>query len=376
MTLVTLATSNLNQWAGDWEGNCTRIIKSIQAAKRAGARLRVGPELEICGYSLLDTFKEEDTLVQSWEMLERILQDQTCYDIIIDVGLPVNHRNVTFNCRVICLNGRILAIRPKKCLANDLNYREMRYFSPWLRDGEFEEFQLPLTTSKITGSKVVPIGDVVLSTPETAIGFELCEELWVPDAPHNSLSLDGVEIITNSSASHFLLKKLSYRLDLIRHSSKLTSSCYLYSNQIGMDGERCVFDGSSVIAMNGEVYAQGSQFSLEEVEVVIATVDLSEIRAERGAKSRGMQAVTKGKTYPRINVDFELCSRELDLSVGPTLPRNLSYLSLEEEIAQSTGLYLWDYLRRRSVSYRCEPFIILILTKRRSWIHSCTQWRY
>ena len=46
---VTVATCSLNQWALDFEGNTKRIIQSIQEAKKAGAKLRVGPELEICG---------------------------------------------------------------------------------------------------------------------------------------------------------------------------------------------------------------------------------------------------------------------------------------------------------------------------------------
>lgn len=45
MHLVTLSTCNLNQWALDFEGNTNRIIQSIHDAKKAGAKLRVGPEL-------------------------------------------------------------------------------------------------------------------------------------------------------------------------------------------------------------------------------------------------------------------------------------------------------------------------------------------
>jgi len=45
--LVTVATCSLNQWALDFEGNTKRIIESIQKAKEAGAKLRVGPELEV-----------------------------------------------------------------------------------------------------------------------------------------------------------------------------------------------------------------------------------------------------------------------------------------------------------------------------------------
>jgi NAD+ synthase (glutamine-hydrolysing) len=34
---------------------------------------------------------------------ERILRDEEVYDIIIDVGMPVLHRNVRYNCRLILL---------------------------------------------------------------------------------------------------------------------------------------------------------------------------------------------------------------------------------------------------------------------------------
>jgi NAD+ synthase (glutamine-hydrolysing) len=37
----------LNQWALDFEGNLERILESIRIAKKKGAKLRVGPELEV-----------------------------------------------------------------------------------------------------------------------------------------------------------------------------------------------------------------------------------------------------------------------------------------------------------------------------------------
>jgi len=46
--------SSLNQWALDFEGNADRIIESIRIAKERGAKLRVGPELEITYVHLLD----------------------------------------------------------------------------------------------------------------------------------------------------------------------------------------------------------------------------------------------------------------------------------------------------------------------------------
>jgi NAD+ synthase (glutamine-hydrolysing) len=102
-----------------------------------------------------------------------------------------------------------------------------------------------------------------------------------------------------------------------------------------------------MIVINGQVVAQGAQFSLEDVEVITATVDLEEVRTYRFAPSRGMQAVLAPK-YDRIKTSFSLSKESdvLDFDVAPTPPREIQYHSPEEEIALGPGCYLWDYLRR------------------------------
>ena len=52
------ASCQLRQWALDFTGNAERILQSIAIAKAKGARLRVGPELEISGYGCNDHFGE------------------------------------------------------------------------------------------------------------------------------------------------------------------------------------------------------------------------------------------------------------------------------------------------------------------------------
>ncbi|KAJ2393279.1 glutamine-dependent NAD(+) synthetase, partial [Coemansia sp. RSA 2603] len=205
---VTVATCALNQWALDFQGNVRRIAQSIQQAKTLGARLRVGPELEIPGYGCHDHFLEPDTTLHSWEALGQLLQDASLADIIFDTGMPVLHRNVLYNCRVLVLNGRILLIRPKMHLANDGNYREPRWFSPWTKRAVVEDFVLPLPIARITGQRTVPLGDALLDTADSCIGIELCEELFTPQSPHIAMSLAGAEIIINSSGSHHELRKL------------------------------------------------------------------------------------------------------------------------------------------------------------------------
>ncbi|KAJ0330220.1 hypothetical protein COL5a_003278 [Colletotrichum fioriniae] len=350
--LITVATCSLNQWALDWEGNAARIIESIQKAKAAGARLRVGPELEICGYGCLDHLLEQDLYLHCFEMLRRILLDETCHGILLDIGMPVQHRNQRFNCRVLCLDGKILMIRPKMWLANDGNYREMRHFTPWMHPRQTEEYHLPRILQDIQGSTHVIFGDAVVSTPDTCFGAETCEELFTPNAPHIAMSLDGVEIITNSSGSHFTLQKLDTRLQLIMEATRKCGGVYLYANQQGCDGDRLYYDGSAMILVNGDVVAQGSQFSLNDVEVVTATVDLEEVRAYRSAISRGLQAARSDAKYQRIQTAFELSSEDedADIMVTPSPPIKPKYYSVEEEIALCAGCYLWD------VSWTKYPF--------------------
>ena len=206
--LVRVATCNLNQWAMDFRGNLERIKESIREAKAAGCTFRTGPELEITGYGCEDSFLELDTFEHAWESLHELLDGDLTDGILCDVGMPVQHRNVAYNCRVVCIDRKIVGLRPKVYLANDGNYREMRYFTPWFVDpsrpglGPLEEFRLPPSLQALTGATTAPIGVFVVEALDTALSFETCEELFTPKAPHVDLSLDGVELIANGSGSH------------------------------------------------------------------------------------------------------------------------------------------------------------------------------
>eukprot|EP01116_Phalansterium_solitarium_P025311 TRINITY_DN9616_c0_g1_i2.p1 TRINITY_DN9616_c0_g1~~TRINITY_DN9616_c0_g1_i2.p1 ORF type:complete len:723 (-),score=327.73 TRINITY_DN9616_c0_g1_i2:182-2350(-) len=352
MRLVTLATCNLNQWALDFEGNLERISESIKQAKAKGATYRIGPELEVCGYSCEDHFLEQDTFLHCWEALAQLLKTDLTDGIICDIGLPVLHKNVRYNCRVLCLNRRILLIRPKLFLADDGNYREPRWFTGWQRRYEVEDFYLPRMIAEVTGQRKVPIGEAALSTRDTSLSVETCEELFTPQSPHINLGLDGIEIIGNSSGSHHQLKKLHKRVDLMHSASAKSGGVYLYANQKGCDGNRLYFDGCAMIFVNGDLVAQGSQFSLKDVEVVTATVDLEAVRSYRAATpSRGIQAA-ECKAVRRIEVDFELTTK--DVLAVPSRTIEPRYLKVEEEIGYGPACWLWDYLRR---SNQCGYFL-------------------
>ncbi|OQO07665.1 hypothetical protein B0A48_07362 [Cryoendolithus antarcticus] len=345
----TLATCQLNQWVLDWDGNRDRIVQAIIEAKAAGARLILTPELCIPGYGLLDHWLESDVYTHSWDIVAEIMANPDCQDIIIDLGLPVQHRGRSFNARVIALNGEVLAVRPKLDLCNDGNYREMRYFTPWLR-GKVQDYNLPPVIQQLERKQMrCRIGDVVFETRDASFASETCEELWTPKSPHLDYSLEGVEIILNSSGSHHELRKLDTRINLIREATGTTGGVYMYSNQRGCDGDRLYYDGCALIAINGQVLAQGSQFSLRDVEVHTATVDLESIWASRTSRSRGMQGNDPTlREFERVRVEFNLChdSRLSGPKSSLTLPRPPRYHVPEEEIALGPACWLWDYLRR------------------------------
>ncbi|KAF1323399.1 Nad+ synthetase, partial [Globisporangium splendens] len=346
--LVTVATCNLNQWSLDFDGNLERIMLSIRQAKARGATYRVGPELEVCGYGCEDHFLEQDTFYHCWESMETILKSDVTNGILCDIGMPVLHDGVRYNCRVYCLNQKILFIRPKLFLADDGNYHEKRWFTTWkpTKDRILHDHVLPPNIQKLTGIVHVPFGCGALNTLDTSCSAETCEELFTPDGPHINLCLAGVEIIGNGSGSHHQLRKMHQRMDLIRGATSKSGGVYLYANQQGCDGGRLYFDGCAVIVVNGEVVAQGSQFSVQDVEVVTATIDLDDVRSYRGAfSSRSEQASSLDTVIPKINVNFSLCHDE-SAFVRPTAPIDVKYHDPEEEIALGPACWLWDYLRR------------------------------
>ena len=78
---------------------------------------------------------------------------------------PVIHKNVIFNCRIIIHGHKILLIRPKMWMANDGNYRELRYFTPWAKHRQWEDHYLPRIIREVTGqaSSVSDSRSVILS---------------------------------------------------------------------------------------------------------------------------------------------------------------------------------------------------------------------
>jgi len=258
--------------------------------------------------------------------------------------MPVLHKNVRYNCRVFCLNRKILLIRPKLTLAADGNYRENRFFSPWRHRFQTEKHYLPRIIRSVTSQSAVPFGEACIATLDTVLAAEMCEELFAPDSPHTSYALSGVEIFSNGSGSHHQLRKLNKRVELIRHATLKSGGIYVYANHQCCDGGRLYFDGCGMIFVNGELKRMSSQFSMKEVDVVTAVCDLEEVRAHRCIPGSWMEQASTAKHLERIDCEFSLTTSSL--TVAPTNSIKPRYHQPEEEIAYGPACWLWDYARR------------------------------
>lgn len=357
--IVKVATFTLNQWALDFKGNEARIADSVRMAKKAKCTYRLGPELEITGYSCEDHFYEIDTIKFSWKCLGNLLNADNgtlTNGILCDFSMPVLHNGVRYNCRVFCLNKKILLIRPKMWLADDGNYREDRWFTAWSKHKitTLEDHTLPEEIQVLTGQKTVKFGVGIIEGNDATIASEVCEELFTPESPNIMWGLEGVDIISNGSASHFQLGKLAYRHQLIKSATARNGGIYMYSNMSGCDGNRLVFDGNSMIYKNGALLACGDHLTFKDVEMVTATINLDEVRSYRSAiVSRGIQADQRDVKAPRIMIEDYVKNfrfTEVDNSAfdfTPVIPSPKTY-DMEDEMGLSVSRYLWDYLCRSS----------------------------
>ncbi|KAK1308409.1 hypothetical protein QJS10_CPA09g00657 [Acorus calamus] len=349
MRLLKVATCNLNQWAMDFENNLRNIKESISRAKEGGAVIRIGPELEIPGYGCEDHFLEQDTVTHSWECLKDLLLGDWTEGILCSIGMPIMQDSVRYNCQVFCLNRRIIMIRPKMCLANDGNYREFRWFSSWTLKDHLVDFHLPDTIAEALSQESVPFGFGYIQFLDAALAAETCEELFTADAPRIGLAFNGVEIFTNASGSHHQLRKLNLRMDAMKNATRFCGGVYIYSNHQGCDGGRLYYDGCSCVAINGDVVAQGSQFSLKDVEVLLAQLDLDAVSSYRGSISSFREQASRKSKISFVKVPHKLC-QTFNLRMPPSSPVKIRYHVPEEEIAFGPSCWLWDYLRRSGAS--------------------------
>ena len=257
----------------DTRFNKQEIMLQIDEAVSKGVEVICFPELCLTGYTCADLFFLQQLQHNTLEALQEICDYTREKPIIVIVGAPLKVDNNLYNCAFVMTDGEVLGVVPKVNLPNTGEFYEKRWFTPGRN----------ITLSKIDiFSGDVPFGpDLLFMTPRFSFGVELCEDLWSPLPPSTQLAIQGAEIIFNLSSSNCVTGKHKFRRDMITQQSARVHCGYVYtSSGIGESTTDLVFSGSTYIAENGDLLAEGERFQ-QQSAMIVSELDIDRIRTLR-----------------------------------------------------------------------------------------------
>lgn len=280
MRLVRIGVGGLSVKVGDFSGNTARLRELIAAARDEGVHLLVTPELGLSGYSLEDRVWWPDISRRSWDALHALAPD--CTGISVFVGLPVRLNSMMHNAVALIHDGQILGLVLKKFLPTYSIFYEGRNWTAW--------------SEGVTEIDGVPAGDLVFQLPYGTVSAEICEDMWSRGSPARERVHAGAEIICNSSASPFTPRKNEQRRRLVLGAAGSLACVYAYSNLLGCDNSRLVFDGGGFVATPDTIVAEGPILSPRSWTLASGVVDLDDIGRVRGENSTWRQEATRRYT--------------------------------------------------------------------------------
>jgi len=292
---IKIGGACLNQTPIDWNNNLRNIESAIDAAKKEECQLLCLPELCITGYGCEDLFLSKWLPETALEKLLEILPITS--EIAVCVGLPMRFENKLYNVACLIQNQEIVGFYPKQRLANDGVHYEPRWFAAWESTKKSE--------IKI-GNKTYPFGHYFFDINGLKVGFEICEDAWQEDRPISYIH-EEVEIVLNPSASHFAFDKANYREQIVIESSRKFKCTYLYTNLLGNEAGRMIYDGDIIITQNGNLIGRNNRLSFKDYGLLTLEV--------------------KPNGYSEINIKEDFRSKN-------------------EEFANAASLALFDYLRK------------------------------
>lgn len=262
---------------GNVKENMKRHLAMMREAKEKHVSIVTFPELSLTGYTCGDLFFQRRLLDDVTDAL-LTLKNEMPEGILAVVGAPLEIEGALYNCAVVLHKGEIISAVPKTFLPNNGEFYEKR----WFQSGDARRdasVAIPKLKTDVCRQAIFETEDGV------RFGIELCEDLWAPLPPSTMLSVEGVEIILNLSASNELLSKREYRQQLISQQSARCQCGYVYvSAGMGESSSDLVFSGHSVIASCGTVIRESEGY-LADNYLMTADIDIDRIRADRMKQS-------------------------------------------------------------------------------------------
>ncbi len=277
----------------DCEYNLQQIECQIAQAEGKGVEIIVFPELSITGYTCQDLFRQHLLLDEAEAGLLTLLDFTRQLDIVSIVGLPIAVGDLLLNCAAIIQKGQLLGIVPKTYLPNYAEFYEKRWFA--------SSQDLKPTEIRYAGNRVLvsPYPQLFRTCDGVLFGIEICEDVWAPVPPSNTLALAGADIIFNLSASDELIGKHDYLKSLLAQQSARTITGYVYSGcGFGESTQDVVYGGNAMVYENGKLLVEGDRFIMEN-QMQTAQIDVERLRSERRTNSTYVNA------QRNLKFDFE-----------------------------------------------------------------------
>jgi NAD+ synthase (glutamine-hydrolysing) len=315
---MRLAAAFVNSSPLDWQGNLHASRLALGMARGAQADIVLLPELCLSGYGCEDAFLSANTRRRSLDSLKKILPQTE--GLVAALGLPFEFKGELYNVAALCADGALLALIPKQNLALDGIHYEPRWFKAWPA-GRREKVDL-------FGAQLL-LGDWIVKAGQASIGFEICHDAWVAERPCAALKARGANLILCPSASHFAIGKYAAREKLVLEAAQKGLG-YVYTNLMGNESGRAIYDGGAMIAGPQGMLARGARFSFQEAGLCWADLDLP--APGEGALELGVGA--------RLAWEPQAKLEQAPQAGAPARG------SADDEFTQAVALGLFDYLRK------------------------------
>jgi NAD+ synthase (glutamine-hydrolysing) len=331
MDCIKVGAAALNQTAIDWENNKKNILAAIAQAQSENIQILCLPELCISSYGCEDQFYSIDLQETAKEILLEIVEETA--GIVCCIGLPISYKNKLFNATCMVANKQILGFVCKQHLPNYGLFYEDRWFHRW-KAGQIGEIQ-------IEGIKY-PIGDLIFTFGDLKVGVEICEDAWVANRPGVRNFDKGVDILLNPSASPFGFNKFKTREQIVKDASRAFCCAYIYTNLLGNETGRLIFDGDAMICSGGDLLASSPRFSYANHTLISAVVDININKIDQ-SKIKSNIAVDTKEVVSLFSPEYLAVKPSQVAEIEPF--ENGGFIK-EEEFARAVSLGLFDYLRK------------------------------
>ena len=338
---IKVATAIPNVKVADTAYNTDQILKLTKEAADKNVRIVCFPELSITSYTCADLFFQNLLIEQAEESVKTIANETKGLDITIIVGAPIQYNNRLYNCAIVVNKGEVKGIVPKSFLPNNNEFYEKRWFSSGTDVTAMIEY---------AGTENVMFGtNLIFGNKDARFAIEICEDLWLPQAPSLKHTLNGAQMIFNLSASNEVIGKDQYRKQLVSQQSGRCLCAYIYAGSgFGESSTDLVFSGVGLIYENGSLLAQAERFSTEP-QLTTADVDIERLNVDRLRSTGFIQSESEQKESCEYNmIEIQLAKEDLEHveRTSAPLPFVPSGNGLNERCEEIFNIQVWGLATR------------------------------